>query len=550
MRINGKVFIVFSLCILFVPLRAHGEQGPSEQEVLKALRKATEFLTTKVANHGGYHGTYAVDLSYGRSGKGGAGPTQISATGGTTPLMGLAFLDVFEATGDRYYLEAARSAAHAMVKGQMCSGGWDYNTELDPAKRKNYHYRADGDCCDQPSDTRRNMTNLDNNTAQSVLRMMMRIDRALNFEDKDIHKAVRYALDSLIRAQYPNGGWPQRYDRFHDPKKFPVMAANYPESWSRKWPGYIFYSHYTFNDDCIVNMIDVMLEAARIYNEPRYQASAEKGGDFIILAQMPDPQPAWAQQYDAEMHPAWARSCEPPGVTGRESVSVMRGLILLYCETGKKKYLDPIPRALDYFKRSSWIRDGKPVMARFYELRTNRPLYITKGTRIYGSRSKGHISKETGLPHHGYEVTYSDESTINHYSLVTSAEPLETIRAERERILKADPATLRRPDKLGTLTPPSSASQLAEKARDVISSMDDRGAWVQDGDIGGPGRLIWIMPAKDLRVVFAGKEMTLKEDEVLEVYDGTWSPGTRVINTGTCAANLRLLANYLNACRR
>jgi hypothetical protein len=113
-------------------------------------------------------------------------------------------------------------------------------------------------------------------------------------------------------------------------------------------------------------MIDVMLEASRIYKDARYQASAEKAGDFIILAQMPDPQPAWAQQYDAQMHPAWARSCEPPAITGRESVSVMRGLILLYSQTGKKKYLEPIPRALDYLKRSSWLRDGKPVIARFY----------------------------------------------------------------------------------------------------------------------------------------------------------------------------------------
>ena len=34
---------------------------------------------------------------------------------------------------------------------------------------------------------------------------------------------------------------------------------------------------------------DAMLEAARIYDEPRYRASAEKGGAFILLAQMPEP---------------------------------------------------------------------------------------------------------------------------------------------------------------------------------------------------------------------------------------------------------------------
>ncbi|MHC4572707.1 MAG: pectate lyase [Planctomycetota bacterium] len=551
---NEKVFIMLTLCLLFVPLEARSEQGPSKQEVRAALRKAAEFFVTRVANQGGCHATYSADLSYGRSGKGGAGPTQISATGGTTPLVGLAFLRAWEATGDRYYLEAARSAARAMVKGQMCSGGWDYTTELDPVKRKNYRYRTDVDCRDRASDARRNMTNLDNNTTQGVLRMLMRVDRALNFQDKYIHEAVVYALDNLIRAQYPNGAWPQRYEKFPDPKLFPVKPANYPESWSRQWPGYIFYSYYTFNDDCIVNMIDVMLEAARIYKEPRYQASAEKAGDFVILAQMPDPQPAWAQQYDANMHLAWARSVEPPAVTGRESVSIMRGLILLYSETGKKKYLEPIPRAVDYLKRSSWLRHGKPVIARFYELKTNRPLYMTKGTRIYGPRSAGHVSKKTGLPFDGYEVTYSDKHVVNHYSLVTSAEPLDAILADYKRVLTADPATLRRPDKLKGLTPGTSrptrepsAAGLAEKVRAVISSLDERGAWVQPGSIGGPGLLVSVNAAKNLRVVMAGKAMTLKEDETLEVYEDTSPPSEQVIHSGTFAANLRLLADYLKA---
>jgi PelA/Pel-15E family pectate lyase len=551
---NEKVFILLTLFLLSVPLEARSEQSPSKQEVRAALRKAAEFFVTKVANQGGCHATYSSDLSYGRSGKGGAGPTQISATGGTTPLVGLAFLQVWEATGDRYYLQAARSAARAMVKGQMCSGGWDYTTELDPVKRKSYRYRIDGDCCKAGSDKRRNMTNLDNNTAQSVLRMLMRVDRALNLKDKEIHEAVVYALDSLMRAQYPNGAWPQRYEEFPDPRLFAVKPANYPDSWSRRWPGYKFYPYYTFNDDVIVNMIDVMLEAAPIYREPGYQASAEKAGDFIILAQMPDPQPAWAQQYDADMHPAWARSVEPPAVTGRESVSIMRGLILLYSETGKKKYLEPIPRAVDYLKRSSWLRHGKPVIARFYELKTNRPLYMTKGTRIYGPRSAGHVSKKTGLPFDGYEVSYSDEHVVNHYSLVTSAEPLDAILADYQRVLTADPTTLRRPDKLKGLTPGTSrprpepsAAKLAEKVRAVISSLDERGAWVQEGSIGGPGLLVSVNAAKDLRVVMAGKVMTLKEDQTLEVYEDTSTPSEGVIHSGTFAANLRLLADYLKA---
>ena len=552
MRLDSKISIVLLLCVLSLSLAAHAAQQPSKEQVQKAMHKAAEFFVTRMANQGGCHATYSEDLSYARSGKGGHGPTQISATGGTTPIVGLAFLQASEATADPYYLQAARSAAHAMVNGQMCSGGWDYTTELDPAKRKNYCYRSDGNCSRRPSDERRNMTNLDNNTTQAVLRMLMRADRALDFNDEQIHQAVLYALDNLIRAQYPNGAWPQRYEKFADPNDFPLMPANYPDSWSRTWPGYIFYPHYTFNDDVIVNMIDVMLEAARIYKEPRYRASAEKAGDFIILAQMPDPQPAWAQQYDSDMHPAWARSVEPPALTGRESISIMRGLILLYGETGKKKYLRPIPRAVDYLKRSSWLRNGRPVIARFYELKTNKPIYMTKGTRIYGPRSAGHISKKTGLPFEGYEISYSDENVVRHYSLVTSAEPLDDILADYNRALTADPATLRRTEKLRGLTPGTnrpapkpSRAELAEKVRAAIAAMDERGAWVQPGYIGGPGLLVSVNAAKDMRVVMAGRDMTLNQDETLEVYDGTSLPNRRVIHSGTFAANLRLLADYL-----
>ena len=95
--------------------------------------------------------------------------------------------------------------------------------------------------------------------------------------------------------------------------------------------------------------------------------------------------------------------------------------------------------------------------------------------------------------------------------------------------------------------PPRSKAQLSNKVRAVISSLDKRGAWVQPGSIGGPGLLVSVNAAKDLRVVTAGKVMTLKEDETLEVYEDTSAANGRVINSGTFAANLRLLADYLKA---
>lgn len=48
MRVNGKVFVV----LLFIPPAAHSEQGPPKEEVLKTLRKATNFYVTKASIQG------------------------------------------------------------------------------------------------------------------------------------------------------------------------------------------------------------------------------------------------------------------------------------------------------------------------------------------------------------------------------------------------------------------------------------------------------------------------------------------------------------------
>lgn len=116
-------------------------QEPSRAEVLKELRKAAEFYRTKVSTEGGYHFYYTADLSYGRS-EHEEGFTQVTVQREGIPSVGMAYLEAYDATGDRYYLDLARDAAYSLVKGQHCSGGWDYVIEFDPAKRKYYPYRA------------------------------------------------------------------------------------------------------------------------------------------------------------------------------------------------------------------------------------------------------------------------------------------------------------------------------------------------------------------------------------------------------------------------
>jgi hypothetical protein len=143
------ITIFLFVALLFALVASPGVEPADAQsargDVERALRKAVEFYWKKVSTQGGYHYYYAEDLSYGRS-EHGEGPTQIEAQREATPMVGLACLRAWEATGDRFYLDAARAATEALILGQHCSGGWDYIVEFDPEKRKQYPYRADNNC--------------------------------------------------------------------------------------------------------------------------------------------------------------------------------------------------------------------------------------------------------------------------------------------------------------------------------------------------------------------------------------------------------------------
>lgn len=474
---------------------------PTVEEAKQALRMAATFFHSEVASHGGYVWQCSGDLKL-RRGEATTDLDTIWVQPPGTPAVGLAFLEAYEAAGEQEYLDPAVDAAHALVQGQLLSGGWYYSISFDAEARRERNYRVDaqqqtwGPIKKPDPDgegwhvwRRRkykgNMTMMDDNTTQCAIRLLARVDEALGFEDEDIHEAALYALESIMMAQYPVGAWSHNYDRFpaHTPdvQMYPVIAASYPESWSRTWPK-DWTGCYYLNDNITCDGIAALLDAYQLYGDERYLTAAERGGQFLLLAQMPDPQPAWAQQYDSQMHPVWDRKFEPPAITGWESQGVMEALLLLYRHTGDAKYLEPIPRALQYL-RSSLVPDGR--LARFYELETNRPLYFTKD----------------------YKLTYNADETPEHYGFMFDAR-LDEIEAEYQRLLATDAADLL------VEAQPELTEELAAQVQAIIESMDERGAWVEDGRVKG-------------------------------YYDVEQHSG--VINSGTFVGNVRTLCEFIAA---
>ena len=437
---RGRRWFPVFLMLVLQPLCCRGEDA-LQQKARAGLRKAVGFFREKVSLNGGYLWRYSADLKK-KEGEGKVGDTTAWVQPPGTPYVGEAILAAYMATNDSYYLDAARETADALLKAQLHSGGWDYRIEFDPARRKKYAYRVDG----PRSKKGRDVSVLDDNTTQAALSFLIRFDKATGFKEKAVHEATAYALSSLLKAQCPNGAWTQVYRGPIDAKKYPVKTASYRKD-DQHTRIKEYWELYTLNDNLLRDAVEALFLAAEVYGEKRYSEAALKAGDFLLLAQMPEPQPGWAQQYDYDMHPCWARKFEPPAITGGESQGAMVLLLDLYERTGKKAYLDAVGKALPYYKRSL-LTDGR--LARFYELKTNKPLYFTRK----------------------YELTHSDADMPTHYSFKVGSGLAKIERRHKE--LEAKPW---RPRNKSTRTKRPSASTV----RKVLDAMDERGAWVDEG---------------------------------------------------------------------
>ena len=116
------------------------------------------------------------------------------------------------------------------------------------------------------------------------------------------------------------------------------------------------------------------------------------------------------------------------------------------------------PRDRLVFRRSR-LPDGK--LARFYELKTNKPLYFTKD----------------------YTLVYRDDDLPTHYGFKVS-DGIQRIADDYEQLKSATPSNLKPPVPASR---PESRQGLAEQTRAVLAALDDRGRWVENGRLRAHG---------------------------------------------------------------
>lgn len=444
----------YLLFILLLSQSLCAQEDSLTARAAAAQEKAVKFFQSQVAVEGGYVYQVTADLKL-REGEGDAGARSVWVQPPGTPAVGMAFIEAYERTGQPYLLEAALDAARCLLRGQLHSGGWQNHIDFDPELRRKLAYRIDG----QPGKKARNLSSFDDDQTQAALRFLMKVDRALQFKDAAIHDATLFGLQAVVSNQFPNGGWAQVFD---DADKLKarvgtnelVTRAGYPKTWPREFPGGDYWFYLTLNDQALVRVMQTMWLAGEIYEQPAYRESALRAADFILAAQMPEPQPAWAQQYNYAFEPVWARKFEPPAVSGGESQVVIDGLLDLYLATADKRYLAPIPKAIAYLKRSR-LADGR--LARFYELQTNKPLYFTRD----------------------YKLTYSDDDMPTHYGFKVDCR-LDRLEARYQQLSALSANELKQ---LAAKDRQRGSRPDETRIKAIIESLDERGAWVENGQL-------------------------------------------------------------------
>lgn len=283
--------------------------------------------------------------------------------------------------------EAARVGDNLLFY-QHETGGWPKNMRLQDPLTDNVRKKVD-----EMKKGKRYAT-IDNKGTTTEIIYLSRLYNAT--KDERYLDAVLRGFDYLFKAQYANGGWPQF---------FPLSKG--------------YYTHITYNDDAMVNVLKVMRDAAKGKApftflpdsvKAKAQASLDKGVDCILKTQVVQDgrKTVWCAQYDENtLQPADARAFELASLSGQESDDIV--LFLMSLSKPSMEIRQCIEDAVAWFKKSKITGiqiekytngDGKkdirvvpcaqdnapcdPLWARFYTLDDNRPFFCDRdGVKRY-----------------------------------------------------------------------------------------------------------------------------------------------------------------------
>lgn len=276
--------------------------------------------------------------------------------------------------------EAARIGDNLLFY-QHESGGWPKNMQLNDQLTKAGRNRIN------KLKAGKRYATIDNKATTTEIRYLARLYNATH--EVRYKDAVLRGFGYLFAAQYDNGGWPQFY---------PLSKG--------------YYTHITYNDDAMVNVLKIMRDAAKgkaPYGflpdsvKAHAKASLDKGVECILNTQVVQDgkKTVWCAQHDEHtLLPANARAFELASLSGQESDDIV--LFLMSLSKPSQAVIDCVDSAVEWFKKSmitgkrieTFVNaDGKkdyrvtdcpqdaacdPLWARFYTLDDNRPFFCDR----------------------------------------------------------------------------------------------------------------------------------------------------------------------------
>jgi PelA/Pel-15E family pectate lyase len=267
----------------------------------------------------------------------------------------IAWDDAHKKPNEWYATAEALRIADNVLLYQRSSGGWPKN--IDMGKPLGESARAA--LVRQKNETD---STIDNGATFTQLSFLARVYTA---QHQARHRdGFLQGLDYLLQAQYPNGGWPQFY---------PNLSG--------------YYKHITFNDGAMIGVMKLLRDVAA--GKPQYAfvdearraraaKAVEKGIDCILKTQIviDRKRTVWCAQHDeVTLAPAPARKYEVVSLSGGESVDIVR--FLMSIKDPSAAVVEAIESAVAWFKQVE-LKDaqGAPVWARFYQIGTNRPIFV------------------------------------------------------------------------------------------------------------------------------------------------------------------------------
>jgi PelA/Pel-15E family pectate lyase len=214
----------------------------------------------------------------------------------------------------------------------------------------------------------------DNKATTGELRLLGRAFQITR--DDACHDAFLKGFDNILKAQYPNGGWPQTFP-----------------------PGKGYPRHITFNDGSMVRLLELLRDSQGydLLDDTRKRKATDafdRGIACILKCQVIiDGKPTvWCAQHDeVTFAPAKARAYELPSLSGGESAGILHFLMSL--EKPSPEVIRAVKAGVAWydaakltgvrFDRSAGGRvvsdpSAKPMWARFYDLETGKPFFCDR----------------------------------------------------------------------------------------------------------------------------------------------------------------------------